>query len=315
VEETKLSFSSGTIFKYRFVNYDSEDKRVIDNNSGQKNSFQTADDEYGAEYSDDSYEFENFGEMDGLSGDELAGLTGEGFSEGLGDFAEGLEAGEGFSDDGGAVPVIKAQPAPEPQGPSYEEIMAEAQAEIDRMKAEAQAEIVQARQNASNQGYGEGLEMGKTEGRNLGYREGLESAQAELDAKIKSLEEEYDAMVRKLEPQMVEAITDVYEHVFNINLESLKGLVMNLALACIQKVEGSSSYMVHVSPADYPFVSMQKNELAEVMGNRNASLDIIEDQVLKKNSCMIETDMGVFDCGLDMQLDELKKELKLLSYR
>lgn len=310
-----MSFSSGVVFKQRFVNYDSEDKRIINNNEGQQtSSFSFGD--FNDASSDYSYDDEGYGDAEGLSGDELAGLTGDGFSEGLGGFAEDLEGYEGFEDDGGAIPVIKSNPAPAPvpQGPTLEEIMAEAQADIDRMKAEAQVEIVQARQNASNQGYGEGLEMGKAEGRKQGYQEGIANAQAELDAKMKSLEEEYEALVSKLEPQMVDVITDVYEHVFNINLDSLKGLVMNLALACIQKVEGSSTYMVHVSPEDYPFVSMQKNELAEVMGNRNATLDIIEDQIMKKNSCMIETDIGVFDCGLDMQLDGLKKELKLLSY-
>lgn len=310
-----MSFRSGAIFKNRFVNYDSEDKRVIDNNRLRQGAYQESNDEFVEDYESDSYDFQDFSDGDGLSGDELEGLTGDGFSAGLDGFAEGLEGVGEYEDEGGAVPVIKAQPEPVPQGPTLEEIMAEAQADIDRMKAEAQVEIVQARQSASNQGYGEGLEMGKAEGRKQGYQEGLANAQAEFEAKQKSLEAEYEELVRKLEPQMVDAITDVYEHVFNINLDSLKGLVMNLALACIQKVEGSSSYMVHVSPADYPFVSMQKNELAEVMGNRNATLDIIEDQVLKKNSCMIETDIGVFDCGLDMQLDGLKKELKLLSYR
>lgn len=304
MEETKLSFKSETIFKYRFVNFEADEKRIIDNNDRfgsfeptnfeENNYYDTSD--FGGEYSEDFTE--------GLEGEALAGLTGD----------EDYLASESF-DDGAPVPVIKAEPEPAADpGPDFEAMMEEAMAEIEMMKQQAQVEIDEARQNATAKGYSEGLEKGKSEGKTIGYQEGLVQAQEEYEAKAKSLENEYTQLVEKLEPEMVDAITDVFEHVFSIELDSLKGIVMNLALNCIQHVEGSSSYRVHVSPDDYPLVSMQKNQLAEVMGNRNATLDIIEDQVMKKNSCMIETDMGVFDCGLDMQLDSLKKELKLLSY-
>lgn len=43
-------------------------------------------------------------------------------------------------------------------------------------------------------------------------------------------------------------------------------------------------------------------------------LEVVEDITLHKNECMIETDGGVFDCGLGTQLDELTKRLKLLSF-
>jgi len=299
-----LSFKDNTIFKYRFVNFEAGEKRIIDNND---KDVSTDDFEYSG---NDYYQSEEFGDdysegfSEGLEGEALAGLTGDDSYIG-GDY-----------NDSGVMPVIKAEPEPVASnpGPDFEAMMEEAMAEIDMMKAQAQSEIDEARQNATAKGYSEGLEKGKSEGKTIGYQEGLVQAQEEYENKTKALEAEYTKLVEKLEPEMVDAITEVFEHVFSINLDSLKGIVMNLALNCIQHVEGSSSYRVHVSPDDYPLVSMQKSQLAEVMGNRNATLDIIEDQVMKKNSCMIETDIGVFDCGLDMQLDSLKKELKLLSY-
>ena len=39
-----------------------------------------------------------------------------------------------------------------------------------------------------------------------------------------------------------------------------------------------------------------------------------EDVTLKKNQCLIETDGGIFDCSLGVELKELKKQLLLLSY-
>jgi flagellar assembly protein FliH len=42
--------------------------------------------------------------------------------------------------------------------------------------------------------------------------------------------------------------------------------------------------------------------------------EIIEDVTLKTGDCMIESDGGIWDCGLGTQLELLVKQLKILSY-
>ena len=59
---------------------------------------------------------------------------------------------------------------------------------------------------------------------------------------------------------------------------------------------------------------MQKEALLEAGGVVNAHFDIVEDLTLKKNECLIETESGIFDCSLGIELKELKKQLLLLSY-
>ncbi len=225
----------------------------------------------------------------GLGAEELTGLTSE---------------GEGDSS------VIKAEPPapPEPvyEGPSPEELIAQAQAEIAQMKEAAQAEIVAAKQQAAEEGWQEGL--------NQGYREGAASAEAELADARARMEAEYNDKMRQLEPEFVKQLTAIYEQVFHIELGDYQNLVLRLLEGCMQKMETSSNYIIHVGPEDYPFVSMQKKVLMEVMGNKNAALEIVEDATMKKNECMIEADSGIYDCSLDMQLAALRRELLLLSY-
>ena len=43
------------------------------------------------------------------------------------------------------------------------------------------------------------------------------------------------------------------------------------------------------------------------------SLEIISDLSLEGNQCIIETDTGIFDCSMDVQLKNLIKDLKSLS--
>ena len=45
-----------------------------------------------------------------------------------------------------------------------------------------------------------------------------------------------------------------------------------------------------------------------------STIDIVEDNTLSQNECLIETENGIFDCGLGTQLSELKQQLVLLSY-
>lgn len=285
--------SSGNLLKRFWVSVDEDEKRVIDSNSlvlkrlaGNENA-----ENYISESGEDS---------------ESGGETEDGFQSGLS--ASQLE---GLTADGdNPQAVIKAEPAAPPQpvydGPSPEELIAQAQEEIYTMKQNASMEI----DNAKKQAVREGLE----EGRAQGYREGMASADQQISQSREKLEEEYRQRIEKLEPEFVRHITGIYEHIFHLNLEVHRDLVLQLLNRCMCEIEGSQDYIIHVSQEDYPFVSMNKSQLVEALGSKSATVEIIEDMTLKKNECMVETDGGIYDCSLDGQLEALRKELLLLSY-
>lgn len=236
-----------------------------------------------------------------------AGDTGaetmEGFQGGLN--AETLDA---LTTDMEAAPaVIKAEP-PKPvySGPTPEELIAQAQEEIEQLRIAAQQEIEQARAQAA--------EHGREEGRQQGYREGMGKAEAELAEQKRRLDAVYQEQIKNLEPELVKQLTGIYEHIFHVELGEYHNLVMGLLESCMQKIEASSNYIVHVSKEDYPYVSMQKKQLTDAVGNKNAALEVVEDASMRKNECMIEADSGIYDCSLDMQLGALRRELMLLSY-
>ena len=55
-----------------------------------------------------------------------------------------------------------------------------------------------------------------------------------------------------------------------------------------------------------------KNEIIEQVGAA-VHVEIMADAALQERQCMIETDSGVFDCGIDIQLENMIKSLKSLS--
>lgn len=237
------------------------------------------------------------------------------FTEG---FVQGLDAADVSAlldqTDGGAT-VLKADAAADSA-----RIIQDAQAQAENILEDAKAHAEQVLRDAQAQAE----DMKKTaieEARMRGYREGKEKADAEAEglrrqikAKETELENEYQNALDQMEPRLVEAITGIYEHIFHVELRSNRDILTHLIASTLHKAEGSKVFLVHVSREDYSYVSMQKKQLLAGLGGNGVTLEIIEDATIDKDECMIETEGGIFDCGLGTQLDQLRQRLCLLSY-
>lgn len=213
-------------------------------------------------------------------------------------FSEGLQT----------AGVIKSEPVYE--GPTPEEIAAQAEAEADEVIAQAQAEAERIKADAAEQGRRQGYE----EGRRQGMTE-LEAKKAELLEARRAEEDNYREQLEQLEPLLVETITDVYRHIFQVDMSEYSKVVLYLLETTLRNVEGSRDFLVHVSKNDYPLVSEHKKQLLDAIAISSVTFEVIEDVTLRAGECLIETEGGIFDCGIGTQLNELERELKLLSYR
>ncbi|MEZ3508215.1 MAG: hypothetical protein K1W10_14920 [Lachnospiraceae bacterium] len=212
------------------------------------------------------------------------------------------------SDDSG---IIKAEKAPDLEEikAQAQEMLDDAQAQIDEMNAAAQNEIEAKRRWA--------MEEGKKEGYEEGYRKGVSEAEEmkrQVMAERRRLEAEYEQLIDELEPRFIDTITEVYSHIFGIGLADNRDILVHLVDSTLRQVESSRTFIVHVSKEDYPFVNMQKQALTEGAAAGRGTVEIIEDLTLGRGECMIETDGGIFDCGVDTQLTELNNKLRMLSY-
>ena len=189
------------------------------------------------------------------------------------------------------------------------DIILKANEEAEQIISNAQKEALEIKNEASRagreQGYAEGLQKGKAE---------LEQKNKELERMKADLEADYRGVVEELEPHLVDVITEVYEHVLGISLDEHREIVMHLVNSTLFQMEGIKKFLLHVSKDDYPYVSMQKKELVSGTGIATENVEIVEDFSMKKGQCIIETDGAIFDCGFQTQMEELRKQLKLLSY-
>lgn len=238
---------------------------------------------------------------------------GQGSPESTDGFISGLTAADVLEAPEAGSNVIKAQD-------EAKEILDQAQSEAESILAEAHAEAERIRAEARTQADAEKAQV-LSQARQQGYNEGLVKAQSheeamgrEYEEKARRLEEEYQQEVDRLEPQFVETITSVYEHIFHIELSSYREILTSLISNVMHKLEGSRSFIIHVSKEDYSYVNMQKKQLLAGIVSESTVVDVVEDLTMGKNECVIETENGIFDCGLGTQLTELKNRLMLLAW-
>jgi flagellar assembly protein FliH len=277
------------------VAVDDEDKVVIDSNPRVAQRIE----EWKA-YNQRQHE-QSEGEEEGEEGDAE-------FVSGLGSEQVDALLADGTEEGG----IIKAAN----QGPDLEEIQAQAQEMLDAAQTEAE-KIKEAARREMDAEKKRVLEEGKKQGYDEGYQQGLaevDGIRASLADEKKQLEEEYDRLIEELEPRFIDVITSVYSHIFGVDLEDNRDILVHLIDSTMRRVESSRTFIVHISTEDYPYVNMQKQSLIDGALAGRGTLEIIEDIGLNKGACMIETDGGIFDCGIDTQLDELNKKLRVLSY-
>lgn len=182
--------------------------------------------------------------------------------------------------------------------------------EADQMLQNAGAQIDEMRMNA--------MEEAKDLGYHDGYEQGMAQAQAlkeEYLSQKKELEREYHHKIEELEPEFVRNLTEIYEHIFKVDLSTYRQIVSNLLIDAMLKTDSAKNYIVHVSKQDYAAVCEERERIQEETGTLADHLEIVSDMTLSASQCMIETESGIYDCSLGTELEELKRKLKLFSYR
>ncbi|WP_147368115.1 FliH/SctL family protein [Butyrivibrio sp. CB08] len=283
------------LFKAGYVTFDSTETRIIDNNDLANRKIEAFQEQELKRQrtqmvQDDAYPDMEMGEdfIPGIEMEQLSQLTeDQSMLESVPDPQFDMEAMQAEMD-------LKIQQAQE-------------QADMILQSAQQQAEAIR----------NEAMEQGHREGYEAGYQEGVAAAQAlkdEFEQQRGDLEKEYQQIVDELEPEMVDVLTQIYEHVFNIELREDKGIILHLLKTTLSRIEPGKDLIVHVSSDDYDDIMDERETLNACITSPNTTMEIIEDPLLRENECMIESDSGVFDCSLGVELSEISRKLKLLSF-
>lgn len=199
-----------------------------------------------------------------------------------------------------------------------EDVVKEAQETADdiiaRAKEEAEAIIARAREEADIL-KSESVENGKEQGYNEGYQKSMKEydvLKRELADEKERMCKEYENKVAEIEPMLVGVILEVFEKVTNVLSVDKKDIVLNLVNDVLSKSEVSKEFLIKVSPQDYEYLQENREKIYGVV-SKKVQIEIIEEASFKKNQCVVESDSGIYDCSLDVQMSNLIETIKMLS--
>lgn len=209
----------------------------------------------------------------------------------------------------GAPNVIKAEPETDPVAlarEQAEQILADANEQADAVVARARDEAASVEEAAREKGYAEGRERLEQE---------FETRRTELAAayrdKEQTLAEDYRKKQQDMEREIVDALVPVFDKVFHIQFADKRGILLYLIDHAILNIEGEKHFRIRVAEGERTFLESRRQELLDRVGH-DIELEILGDPGMSGSDCMIETDSGVFDCGLETQLQNLIKDIRSL---
>lgn len=230
---------------------------------------------------------------------------------------EAIEAGEAFDEpeftEGLFAQALELEAEPEPEI----DYVAQAQEQAEEIILEANAEAVMIHDKASKD-----ADTLREMARQEGYRNGYESAVQQADEKLRAgeealahrereLQEQYDQAMAELEPKLLDTILTVFDEVFQIQFSGKREMLLSLVKNAMRGIRETRQYKIRVSEQEVLFLREHKEELQEKVGE-DVQIEIVMDPELSESQCIIDADSGVYDCSLDVELDNLTRDLRSL---
>ena len=187
----------------------------------------------------------------------------------------------------------------------------DARERAQKILADANAEAEQIRNKAQEEGYAKGLEEGSMEAmrRADAY---LEKMNQERDQALEQAREEMKENVADTENQVVDVACALIEKLTGILVADYKPVMIYMINQVLNDEDASRKFIIRVSEDNYAYIADNEDRLSGA-ANPGISIEIFSDTKLKKGQCMIESDTGIIDLSMDVQVRNLITAIKLLS--
>ena len=155
-----------------------------------------------------------------------------------------------------------------------------------------------------------------------GYDDGAALAREELEKQsidhqeqyqkqCQELEADYRTKQESMEADLVDAIIQVFDKVFHIQFGNKKEILLYLIKNTLGSIDAGKHFRILVSEDNWKYVDEHLDELREELGS-DVTIETARDRSMNNTECRIETDFGVYDCGVDLELDALCRDIRSL---
>ncbi len=181
-----------------------------------------------------------------------------------------------------------------------EEILHNARMEAEDIKAQAAAQ-------GKKEGYQQGMADADAEIQHL--KEQMANEQRQMQEQLLQEQEQY---LESLEPQFTEVLCNLLERLTGVVVTGHKEVILYLINNAMRGIDNCHSFVISVSEQDYSYVEQHKEQIYGYL-NPGMNIELFQDSKLNKNQCKIETEGGLVDLSLDVQMSQMIKTLMMLN--
>lgn len=192
-----------------------------------------------------------------------------------------------------------------------ENLRSEARENANSLIEQAKAEAEQIKEEAYNEGYEKGLSDGAMEAAKRGDAY-IENLQKEHELFLEQINEETKNKVAESEKELVDFTCKVIEKFTGILVDDYKSVLLYMMNNAISDEEASTKFVIKVSEENYDYVYENKKRITGAT-NPNIDIEIFGDAKLENRQCIIETDNGIIDLSMNIQIENLITAIKLIT--
>lgn len=178
--------------------------------------------------------------------------------------------------------------------------------QVEYEKGSWEQEKEQLYEQVRQEGYAEGLELGRQEALRQ-YQTNIEESQRIIDMAKK----DYDETVQLSENAILLLATKIASKIIAMKLDESSGNFLAVVKEGLSEVKEYENIKVHVHPTHYEFLLSQKDELKLLLTNKT-DISIYANTELDSDGCFIDSAFGRIDISIDTQLKQLKDQLMQL---
>jgi flagellar assembly protein FliH len=181
------------------------------------------------------------------------------------------------------------------------------------MTAGVEAAREQARAEGRTKGYDEGLESGHRAGLERArvevqgeYRERFTGLVAALEGISTKLEENFSALVTLNQPRMLRLWQEMLKKMLHREMTLAPDAVLDVLADVLSRLSDKNHLVIYVCPDDMRILEERmREEFADTLrGVRH--LELKSDTNVDRGSCIVETNLGIYDARWRTQLDQIE---------
>lgn len=199
-----------------------------------------------------------------------------------------------------------------------EDILDKLKEEAENLKIDAQKTAENIISNATKKEeilYEQYKKNGYDEGYEAGYNEGKLSGETEIN-KIKEqiqkdgleIQNKKNNIFKNTEIEIVDLIVDIVDNILYKEIQLNPELIIFLIRRGIENSTIQNKATIKICSEDYDVVAQNIEEIKKMVDG-SKEIEVLKDFGLSKNDCIIETEFGNINCGLDLQIKSLKESM------